>query len=111
MPSTREQFVSEAIEPDRSAMDTARMATGAPGLPGVFTWRGTRYEVARVISVWKDSSPCRNGSPEVYLRKHWYEVETTDGSVMKLYFERQARSKRQAKRRWWLYTVTPASGE
>jgi hypothetical protein len=84
------------------------MATGAPGLPERFVWRGQEYRIEKVVEKWKESSPCRSGGGERYLRKHWYRVRTTDGSQMKIYFERQARSARQAKQRWWLYTVTRA---
>jgi len=103
MPTPVEQFVSEPITPVKDALDVSRMAVGEPGLPRAFAWRGTRYRVAHLRSAWKESGPCRTAGREVYLRKHWYEVETTDGSVMKLYFERQSRG--NTKRRWWLYTL------
>jgi hypothetical protein len=100
-----EEFVSEPIGPDIKAFDTARMATGEPGLPKRFTWRDREYEIAEVLEQWKDSGPCKSGADEKYLRKHWYRIRTTDGTEMKIYFERQPRSKGQAKSRWWVYTV------
>jgi len=100
-----EQFVSEMIEPIAGTADTSRMAIGEPGLPRRFSWRNRLYEVDTVLARWKESSPCRNGSNERYLRKHWYSVRTTTGDVMKIYFERQSRTARQAKARWWLYTM------
>ena len=100
-----EEFVSEAIEPVESTFNTARMATGEPGLPKRFTWRNREYEIADVLEQWKDSGPCKSGADEKYLRKHWYRIRTTDGTEMKIYFERQPRSKGQAKSRWWGYTV------
>lgn len=100
-----EKFISEAIEPVPGTSDTAAMVRGEPGLPGRFTWRDREYEVASVRQVWKESGPCRNGSAEQYLRKHWFRIETTEGQTMTLYFERQARSRRQSKTRWWLYTI------
>ena len=43
--------------------------------------------------------------PEHYLRKHWFHVRTDDGSEMKIYFERKARTKGSARARWWIYTI------
>jgi hypothetical protein len=42
----------------------------------------------------------------MYLRKHYFKIATAQGPQMTTYFERQPRSKRQNKTRWWLYTVT-----
>ena len=100
-----EQFVSEMIEPVADTTDSAGMAIGEPGLPQHFSWRNRFYEVDEVLARWKKSSPCRNGSNERCLRKHWFSVRTTTGDVMKIYFERQSRTVRQAKVRWWLYTM------
>lgn len=100
------QFVSEAMRPIEGAGDAAAMAGGGPGLPARFTWRGRDYGVAQVLEQWRETSGCRNGSNEQYVRKHWFRVRTEDGLEMKIYFERQARSKRDRARRWWLHTVT-----
>jgi len=100
-----EKFISESIKPVPGTSDTAAMTRGEPGLPGRFVWRDQEYEVAAVREVWKESGPCRSGSAEQYLRKHWFKFETTEGLTMTVYFERQARSRRQNKARWWLYTV------
>ena len=106
MPST-EQFICQPITPDKDALNTAHMSRGEPGLPARFTWRDDEYTVAEILASWKESGKCTHGS-EMYLRKHWYEIRTVCGKVMKLYFERKARSTKQAKQRWWLYTTTDA---
>jgi phosphoribosylglycinamide formyltransferase-1 len=100
-----EEFISEAIKPVEGTFDTAGMAIGEPGLPGRFVWRDKEYEVAEVLEKWKESGKCKGGSSEMYLRKHWFKVRCSDGSEMTIYFERQPRSKRQNKNRWWLYTI------
>ena len=106
------QFISEAIAPVAQTMDTRRMARGEPGLPRKFLWRDREYEVAKVLDQWKETSGCRSGSDEQYVRRHWYRVRTTDGAEMKIYFERQARSGRERKTRWWLHTVSaPEEGQ
>jgi hypothetical protein len=59
----------------------------------------------RVLGRRKEYTPDRtHGSGELYLHRHWLEVEVDDGSTMKLYFERQPASRRAAKARWWLYS-------
>jgi len=100
-----EEFISEPLEPVAGTFDTAAMTRGEPGLPERFRWRDEEYAVADVLEVWKETGPCRSGGPEKYLRKHWYKIRTDSGLEMTLYFERQARSKRQDKIRWWLYTI------
>ena len=104
-------FVSEPITPVTGTADTRGMARGEPGLPRQFTWRGAPYTVAEVLESWKTATRCKSGSAEQYVRKHWYRVRTDTGHQMTLYFERQARSARQRKQRWWLYTVSvPGNG-
>jgi len=100
-----ERFISEPIAPVKGAMDTQSMATGEPGLPRKFTWRGEKYTVAQVLEKWKENGSCKSGGSERYVRKHWFKVRTTSGALMKLYCERHARSKRQQKIRWWLFTI------
>jgi len=102
----RQKFVSEAIIPTLLA---APAVIGEPGIPIRFHWRDAEYEIARVIEKWKTTGDCRHGSGERYVRRHWYRVETTDGTEMRIYFERQARSK-QNKKRWWLAsTLSPSN--
>ena len=100
-----EEFISELILPVEGTFDEGGMSIGEPGLPGRFVWRGVEYEVAEVMEKWKENGPCRNGSGEMYLRKHWFKIRCSDGTEMVVYFERQAKSKQEIKKRWWLYTV------
>lgn len=104
-----ERFISEPIRPVTATFDSGRMATGEPGLPRCFTWRGAPYEIAVVLRGWRETSPCRHGSGEQYVRKHCYEVRLTTGALATIYFERQARSTAQARKRWWLLSLTEAS--
>jgi len=101
-----EEFISEPIEPAAGTFDAAAMTRGEPGLPKQFKWRDEEYTVADVLETWKEAGPCRSGGPEQYLRKHWFKIRTESGLEMTVYFERQPRSKRQSKIRWWLYTVS-----
>ena len=98
------EFVSEPITPAQGTFDTSAMAAGEPGLPAHFTWRGTEFEVERVLEKWKTVGPCRHGSGEQYVRRHWFRVETTDRTQMELYFDRQQRTRHRSQR-WWLATI------
>lgn len=99
----KDTFVGEAITPADASFSTSSMATGAPGLPGAFSWKGKAYEVTNILETWKQAGDCRNGSGERYIRKHWFRVSTAQGVEMKLYFERQARSSGGS--RWRLYSI------
>jgi hypothetical protein len=99
-----EQFVSEAISPAPGSADPSAMARGEPGFPSRFNWRGTTYQLDRVLQSWKSSTRDRG---ELYLRRHWFRVLTTSGAQMTVYCERQARSRQHPKSRWWIYSYKP----
>ncbi len=88
----------------------ALLDTGKPVVVVLLNGRpynlGEAYgRAAAVLEAWKEDGPCRHGSGEMYLRKHWFKILTEQGPQMTIYFDRQARSKRQSKARWWLYTI------
>ena len=99
-------FVSEALTPVYRQDAGHPVIAGEPVLPGQFRWRQQILTVEQILSTWKEEGPCRHGSGERYLRKHWYRIQIQDGREMEVYFERQARSSTQRKQRWWLYTIT-----
>ena len=99
-----EQFISEAIQPVVGTFDTARMSAGEPGLPRQFRWKSQTIQIVSVLKTWRETGPCHHGSGERYVRKHWFEVLTDSGETMKIYFERQRRSRNNRARRW-LFTI------
>lgn len=104
-----ENFIGEAIEPEGGSFSASAMATGKPGLPRSFAWRGGSFSVLEILEEWKEAGDCRHGSGERYVRKHWFRVRTTEHLEMKIYFERQGRSSGGS--RWRLYTIrNTASG-
>jgi len=100
--SRRRTFVSEAMTPAPGSGSVEAMARGEPGLPRVFLWRGERFEVARVLDQGKSHGEDRG---DVYVRKHWYEVETTSGLRMRLYFDRNPGKSGSRESRWWVHWV------
>ena len=99
-----EEFIGAPITPVVETINAARMSAGEPGLPRQFRWKSQTIQIASVLKTWRDTGPCHHGSGERYVRKHWFEVLTDSGETMKIYFERQARS-RGNRSRWWLFTV------
>jgi len=102
-----EQLVSEPLKPVAEGGVAGAVVSGAPLLPAKFLWRQTEYIVGEVLETWKETGACTHGSGERYVRKHWFRIRTSSGDEMKIYFERRARSMREADRRWWIYTFTP----
>lgn len=103
------RYVGQALKPVKEAFDAGRMAAGGPGLPRAFVWRGARVDVARVLNEWKETSPCRHGSGERYVSKHWFDILTAAGETMRIYFERRARGRARSAR-WWLFSVEGPEG-
>lgn len=82
----------EAVEPDPASWNAAMMATGQPGVPMRFTWRGTRYEVARILDDSRRTEKCAEGDDR-YVRRHVIWVETTSGDRMCLSGSRGTRAR------------------
>ena len=104
-----ERFIGAAIQPVAETFDASRMGTGEPGLPREFRWGPRTVRIVQVLKNWRETGPCRHGSGERYVRKHWYEVHADSGETMRIYFERQPRS-RKNKSRWWLFSVGESNG-
>ncbi|MCI0650340.1 MAG: DUF6504 family protein, partial [Planctomycetes bacterium] len=102
-----QQFIGDPLRPVVATCDTTRMAAGEPGLPRQFRWREQTVEVLELVRSWRETGACRSGGSDRYLRKHWYEITTTLGT-MTIYFERQARGGPKSAR-WWLYSVRAAN--
>lgn len=105
---TSEQFVCEELTPVAGTASAAAMAKGEPGVPGRFCWRDREYRVTGVIEKWKTSGRCRNGSDELYLRRHWYKIAAESSrraGIMTIYCDRQAKNRKRPKSRWFVYTI------
>lgn len=104
---THAEFIGEELTPLAGTGDVGMMSRGEPGMPRRFLWRGVQFELVGVIDAWKTQGPCRHGSGEMYLRRHWYKVQVRPHQVMTVYCDRQAKDRRKPKSRWWVYTVEP----
>ena len=101
-----DQCIGDPLTPVGGWTNAHHAAVGAPELPARFLWRGEEITVGKVLDVWKETSPCKSGGPERYVRKHWFKIQTTGDNTITVYFERQARSSKEHKKRWWLYTLS-----
>jgi hypothetical protein len=109
MPST---FVSETLTPLEKSFDTAMMARGEPGLPHKFRWRKREWEVVQVLEQWKAHGDCAHGSGERYVRKHIFRVRTTDGWLLRIYFQRSfGRGNFRMRSRWWVHSIEESGAE
>lgn len=105
-----EEFISESIDPVPGSFQTDLMAQGLASLPGAFTWRNQRYEIVECLEHKKQTST--EGGTAVgdrYLRRQQFTVRLGTGQIAIIYVERHARpgtSRKMAKKRWFLYSIT-----
>lgn len=104
-----ERLISEKLDPVFDEVDSRQIVPGAPLLPTRFLWKGIDLPVSEILEQWKESGPCRHGSGERYIRKHWFRLKTASGQEMKVYFQRQPRPGTKSASRWWLYSLTDAA--
>jgi hypothetical protein len=92
-------FVSRPVEPFGEGYAVAR--PDEPPVPSKFRWDDRDLEVKAVLRSWRSSKTDRG---DVYLKRHWIEIETPQGERAELYYDRAARGKS----RWWLYSFDDA---
>ena len=85
------ELVSEPLEPDPTSFSRAGVAPGAPAWPGRFTWRGQAYEIARIERAWKTTNADPYVRGDVYVRRHYADIETTCGVRLRIYADRSGR--------------------
>ena len=101
-PSPRE-LIGEPIEPDPTSFDARPAARGEPARPRRFRWRGEAYEVAEVLRSWKTTDGAHKPVGDVYVRRHWIDVRTSEGEELRLYAGRGTPRGRRGPR-WWLHS-------
>ena len=106
MPGT---FISEPLIPEASFNPLA-MSQGEPGLPAKFRWRERELIIAEVLETSRAYGDCKHGSGERYLRRHCFRIRTTDGLVLRIYFQRSF-GRARSTARWWLQSIEEDSGE
>jgi hypothetical protein len=112
MPTTEaDHLISEPIQPVKGTFDGAAMARAEPGLPQRFVWRDQEYTIQRVLEKRRGVESAHDCPGCMYLRKHWYRIQTTCGREMTLYFDRQPRRGKDTRVRWWLFSIAGEGDE
>lgn len=96
------EFVSESITPWPGTSDAAAMGRAEPGLPRGFDWRDQPHEISETLERWKQSGADMG---ELYLRRHYFRLRMSDGSVWTVYCLRQSPRSGSGKRRWFLLEI------
>ena len=121
--AVKRRFVGETIEV--SFPDSARLVK-KPGAPVSFTWRGKIYRIARVVAEWHEHSRFPHGveswsCPPYAVRSRsahgswgvgrvYYRVETDEGMVFELYYDRRPRGQRR-EGQWVLFARCDVPGD
>ena len=93
------RFVSRPITPAGDGFVTG--ASGSePPVPRAFVWNDRTLEITAVLRSRRTSKTDRGDN---YLKRHWFELQTSDGAVIEVYYDREAR---RGSAPWWLYTIS-----
>jgi hypothetical protein len=96
-------FVGQSIAPAGDGFITP--ASGSePPVPRAFRWNDKTFDVCAVLQTRRTTKTDRG---DVYLKRHWFVLETATGETLEVYFDREAR---RGAPRWWLYSLTTAPG-
>lgn len=106
-------FIHEPVE---VYFDRPPLLEKTPTCPQSFTWRDTPYEIAELISEWRDYS--RRGRAAHNMRpshavtaaqrgswgvgQFYFRVRTTTGQVFDLYYDRSPKDAENRKGAWFL---------
>ncbi len=105
----RGRLLSEPISPGETTLEMGALASGEPGVPRSFVWRGSEHRVGQVLRRWRATRQCRSTGkpgPGPYVYRHYYALRMADGAEWTVYLERQPKGGERPG--WWLYTVTQA---
>jgi len=96
------RFISRPIAPAGEGFVT--QANGSePPVPSAFTWDGRLLTISTVLRGWRSTKTDRG---DAYLKRHWFELQTSEGETIEVYYDRESR---RGAARWWLYTITSDS--
>ena len=92
------RFVSAPLSPAADGFLTEADGS-APPVPRAFSWKEGEFHVTSVLRSWRSSKTDRG---DKYLKRHWFALQTEEGPVIEVYYDREAR---RGTSQWWLYTV------
>lgn len=92
------RFVSAPLTPKEEGFVTVADGS-APPIPSGFAWKEGEFHITAVLRAWRSSKSDRG---DTYLKRHWFELQTAEGSRIQVYYDREAR---KGAAHWWLYTI------
>jgi hypothetical protein len=92
------KFVGRPIVPTGEDFVTS---TGGrePPVPRAFLFDGSTLAIDAVLRSWRSTKSDRG---DAYLKRHWFELRTTGGQRIEVYYDREAR---RGAPHWWLYAI------
>jgi Family of unknown function (DUF6504) len=90
------RFASAPLTPAGEGFITTADGS-APPVPSAFSWKEGEFRIVAVLRSWRSTKTDRS---DTYLKRHWFELQTTSGAKIVVYYDREAR-----RNRWWLYTI------
>ena len=81
------------------------VTTGEVKMPESFILDGWEYQVKEVLEVWYDSGFGNSETSCTWRTRHhrsYYRLETTDGEVYELYFDRGTNLRHPQYRKWYV---------
>ena len=97
------RFVSQSIAPADGFLTEA--SGSEPPVPSAFTWNDRTLTISAVLRSWRSTKTDRG---DAYLKRHWFELRTSEGETIEVYYDRESR---RGGARWWLYTIAPDANE
>ena|GEM_PF-2408839 len=70
-----------------------------PTLPAAFRWRNETLEIKAVLARRRSTKVDRG---DTYLKRHWFDLETSGGRIVTVYYDRAAK---RGQPHWWLYAI------
>jgi hypothetical protein len=92
------KFVSRPIVPAGDGFITDARGSEPP-VPRGFIWDDRTLAITAVVRSWRSSKMDRGDN---YLKRHWFELETSEGATIEVYYERETR---RGASPWYLYTI------
>ena len=69
----------------------------APPVPSAFSWKEGEFRITAVLRSWRSTKSDRG---DTYLKRHWFELQTSTGARIEVYYDRDAR-----RNPWRLYAI------
>ena len=91
------RFVGRPIVPGEGWLTPANGRE--PPVPLRFRFGDREYCIASVVRAWRSA---KNDRGDIYLKRHWFALQTACGCTLEVYYDREAR---RGAPHWWLHAI------